>query len=88
MSFEEMVVALVGAIGAFALVGYLSAKTFGFIRAWRGLIVTNQVMMMKLLTGWPKLSLSIKRTRNEEFKTWKLLLPTVRRNQMLRFPKN
>lgn len=34
MSFEEMVVALVGAIGAFALVGYLSAKTFGLIRAW------------------------------------------------------
>ncbi|MGM0545626.1 MAG: hypothetical protein ACQEST_02795 [Bacteroidota bacterium] len=34
MSFEEMVVALVGAIGAFALVGYLAAKTFGLIKAW------------------------------------------------------
>lgn len=34
MSFEEMVVALVGAIGAFALVGFLAAKTFGLIKAW------------------------------------------------------
>lgn len=34
MSFEEMVVALVGSIGAFALVGYLSAKFFGLIKAW------------------------------------------------------
>lgn len=34
MSFEEMVVALVGSIGAFALVGYLAAKTFGVIKAW------------------------------------------------------
>ncbi len=34
MSFEEMVVALVGSIGAFALVGYLAAKTFGLIKAW------------------------------------------------------
>lgn len=34
MSFEEMIVALVGSIGAFALVGYLSAKFFGLIKAW------------------------------------------------------
>jgi hypothetical protein len=34
MSFEEMVVAVVGAIGAFALVGYLAAKTFGLIKTW------------------------------------------------------
>lgn len=34
MSFEEMIVALVGAIGAFALVGYLATKVFGLIRAW------------------------------------------------------
>lgn len=34
MSFEEMVVALVGSIGAFALVGYLSAKFFGLIKTW------------------------------------------------------
>jgi hypothetical protein len=34
MSFEEMIVALVGAIGAFALIGYLSAKVFGLINAW------------------------------------------------------
>jgi hypothetical protein len=34
MSVEEMIVALVGAIGAFALVGYLSAKVFGLIKAW------------------------------------------------------
>jgi len=34
MSFEEMVVALVGSLGAFALVGYLAAKTFGLIKAW------------------------------------------------------
>lgn len=34
MSFEEMVVALVGSIGAFALVGYLAAKTFGLIKSW------------------------------------------------------
>lgn len=34
MSFEEMVVALVGAIGAFILVGYLAAKTFGLIKTW------------------------------------------------------
>lgn len=34
MSFEEMVVALVGSIGAFALVGFLAAKTFGLIKAW------------------------------------------------------
>lgn len=34
MSFEEMVVALVGSIGAFALVGYLAAKTFGLIKTW------------------------------------------------------
>ena len=34
MSFEEMVVALVGAIGAFALVGYLAGKTFSLIKAW------------------------------------------------------
>lgn len=34
MSFEEMVVALVGSIGAFALVGYLAAKTFGLIQTW------------------------------------------------------
>lgn len=34
MSFEEMVVALVGSLGAFALVGYLAAKVFGLIKAW------------------------------------------------------
>jgi hypothetical protein len=34
MSFEEMVVALVGAIGAFVLVGYLAGKTFSLIKAW------------------------------------------------------
>lgn len=34
MSFEEMVVALVGAIGAFALVGYLGAKIFDLIKSW------------------------------------------------------
>ena len=34
MSFEEMMVALVGSIGAFALVGYLAAKTFGLIKTW------------------------------------------------------
>lgn len=34
MSFEEMVVALVGAIGAFALVGYLAAKTIDLIKTW------------------------------------------------------
>ena len=34
MSFEEMIVAVVGSIGAFALVGYLAAKTFGLIKAW------------------------------------------------------
>ncbi|WP_138431243.1 hypothetical protein [Fodinibius saliphilus] len=34
MSFEEMVVALVGSLGAFALVGYLASKTFGLIKAW------------------------------------------------------
>lgn len=34
MSFEEMVVALVGAIGAFALVGFLATKTIGLIKAW------------------------------------------------------
>lgn len=34
MSFEEMVVALVGSLGAFALVGYLAAKTFGLIKTW------------------------------------------------------
>ena len=34
MSFEEMVVALVGSIGAFALVGYLAAKVFSLIRSW------------------------------------------------------
>lgn len=34
MSFEEMVVALVGSIGAFALVGFLAAKTFGLIKTW------------------------------------------------------
>lgn len=34
MSFEEMIVALVGSIGAFALIGYLAAKTFGLIKTW------------------------------------------------------
>jgi hypothetical protein len=34
MSFEEMVVALVGAIGAFALVGYLATKIIDLIKAW------------------------------------------------------
>lgn len=34
MSFEEMIVALVGSLGAFALVGYLSAKVFGLIKLW------------------------------------------------------
>jgi len=34
MSFEEMIVALIGAIGAFALVGYLGAKIFDLIKAW------------------------------------------------------
>lgn len=34
MTFEEMVVALVASTGAFALVGYLAAKTFGLIKAW------------------------------------------------------
>lgn len=34
MSFEEMIVALVGSVGAFALVGYLSAKVFGLIKMW------------------------------------------------------
>lgn len=34
MTFEEMIVALVGAIGAFVLVGYLSAKIFGLIKTW------------------------------------------------------
>ncbi|MEL7833072.1 hypothetical protein [Fodinibius sp. Rm-B-1B1-1] len=34
MSFEEMVVALVGSIGAFALVGYLAAKTFNLVKTW------------------------------------------------------
>ena len=34
MSFEEMVVALVGAIGAFALVGFLAAKVIDLIKTW------------------------------------------------------
>ncbi len=34
MSFEEMIVALVGAVGGFILVGYLSAKIFGLIKTW------------------------------------------------------
>ncbi|TYP93853.1 hypothetical protein LX73_1566 [Fodinibius salinus] len=34
MTFQEMVVALVVSIGAFALFGYLAAKTFGIIKAW------------------------------------------------------
>lgn len=34
MTFEEMVVALVGAIGAFALVGYLGAKMIDLIKSW------------------------------------------------------
>ncbi len=34
MSFEEMIVALVGSIGAFALIGFLAAKTFGLIKTW------------------------------------------------------
>lgn len=34
MSFEEMVVALVGATGAFVLVGYLSAKVFDLVKTW------------------------------------------------------
>ncbi|MFH5832278.1 hypothetical protein ACG2F4_01365 [Halalkalibaculum sp. DA3122] len=34
MSFEEMVVALVGAIGAFALVGYLATKVIDLIKTW------------------------------------------------------
>lgn len=34
MSFEEMIVALVGAIGAFALVGYLAAKIIDLIKSW------------------------------------------------------
>lgn len=34
MSFEEMVVVLVGSIGAFALFGYLSAKIFDLIKTW------------------------------------------------------
>lgn len=34
MSFEEMVVALVGAVGAFALVGFLAAKIIDLIKTW------------------------------------------------------
>ncbi|MCW9706905.1 hypothetical protein [Fodinibius salsisoli] len=34
MSFEEMVVALVGAIGGIALVGFIVAKVTGLIKAW------------------------------------------------------
>lgn len=34
MTFEEMIVALVGAIGAFALVGYLATKIIDLIKAW------------------------------------------------------
>lgn len=34
MSFEEMVVALVGAIGGIALVGFIVAKITGLIKAW------------------------------------------------------
>lgn len=34
MSFEEMVVALVGAIGGIALVGFIFAKITGLIKAW------------------------------------------------------
>lgn len=34
MGFEEMVVALVGAIGGIALVGFIVAKITGLIKAW------------------------------------------------------
>lgn len=34
MSFEEMIVALVGAIGGIALVGFIVAKITGLIRSW------------------------------------------------------
>lgn len=34
MSFEEMVVALVGAVGGIALVAFIFAKTVGLIKAW------------------------------------------------------
>ena len=34
MSFEEMVVALVGAGGGIVLVGFIFAKTVGLIKAW------------------------------------------------------
>lgn len=34
MSFEEMVVALVGAVGGIALVGYIFAKIVDLIKAW------------------------------------------------------
>lgn len=34
MSFEEMVVALVGAVGGIALVGFIVAKITGLIKAW------------------------------------------------------
>ncbi len=34
MSFEEMVVALVGAVGGIALVGFIVAKITGLIKSW------------------------------------------------------
>lgn len=34
MSFEEMIVALVGAIGGIALVGFIVAKITGLIKSW------------------------------------------------------
>ncbi len=34
MSFEEMIVALVGTVAVFGLVGYMSAKIFGLIKTW------------------------------------------------------
>lgn len=34
MSFEEMLVAVVGTVAVFGLLGYVSAKTFGLIKAW------------------------------------------------------
>jgi len=34
MSFEEMVVAVVGTVAGVGLVGYLAAKIFGVIKAW------------------------------------------------------
>lgn len=34
MSFEEMIVALVGAIGGMALVGYLATKIIDLIKSW------------------------------------------------------